>query len=1029
MADTFDILRKLALQVRNATLAGENSAERVGRIFVGVLDLLSQFSLDELTKIFLRKDQPDQASFLVSFLAGAVFGKAGFASGLTGFGAKIDENGNGEMESLILRRFLEVPELRYNRISVTLGDKWNAPGAGIIEQIEPDMDGDGNLQMTGTGYLKLEEGEYGAIDVGDICMGVFHSEKAEDNATADSDDSCGNFQYAGFYTCYFTITEITGSNNKQFRYQLRPVSERWKLTFHPCQAMHFVCYGSFTNADRQTSTYTTRTYTRRLWKQNTWEISAANIASQSGDLSNLAVHGLQMSGYSEYVNNVYLTGVIKQIKPDGTPVLTVNDRGAWTTGMKCDFYDRVSYDGRIWLCINEDGTSAMPSKDNVDWLLQVDKGADGTSFTIKDKLDDISQLPAEGNSIGDGYLIAGHLWVWNGQTFEDKGSIQGPAGQSVSVLGRWQTGMHVPYLGIVKMGTATWMCTVPEGTDNPPMWTITDKDGNRLLQTQDGGKTYGYILTGTENSTEYIMIAQDGTDGIPGTPGKDGKVLYTWIRYADDAQGNGISDNPVGKKFLGLAHNKETSVESNDPKDYQWSDIKGEDGIGLPGEDGKTYYTWVAYSDNADGSGMYQQPNENTKYIGIAVNKETAVESTNPTDYTWSKFKGEDGKDGEDGDSVSNHGQWQTGKHIPYLGIVRMGNATWQCTVPAGTDNPPMWTITDKDGNRLLQTQDGGKTYGYILTGELNTAEYELVAQDGTDGESIKGDPGIQGCIIRKGEWKIGVEWRNDESLTSGTRYLDVALVRDGQVATGWKAYKCKTTHTSSLANAPGNSTYWEEFGLNTTAIFTSLIIAKDAQIDFMQGNQLLIKKDDDTVTAGLSGTQSGEKIRIWAGSPTSDDAPFRVTEDGKVHAENAEITGEVNATSGVFKNIRSPNNAFRILENGNIEIIGKVSTSSDGTRIVVDPNTNSIKIYNQDNNEVGDISFLVEEWAGTTNYYPRLRLKRYSGANEVGRIDISASSLSAYSTLGANTNYFDLSPNGLVFSVNGKVTKEYPNR
>ena len=45
MADTFDILRKLALQVRNATLAGENSAERVGRIFVGVLDLLSQFSL------------------------------------------------------------------------------------------------------------------------------------------------------------------------------------------------------------------------------------------------------------------------------------------------------------------------------------------------------------------------------------------------------------------------------------------------------------------------------------------------------------------------------------------------------------------------------------------------------------------------------------------------------------------------------------------------------------------------------------------------------------------------------------------------------------------------------------------------------------------------------------------------------------------------------------------------------------------------------------------------------------------------
>lgn len=107
MADTFDILRKLALQVRNATLAGENSAERVGRIFVGVLDLLSQFSLDELTKIFLRKDQPDQTSFLVSFLAGAVFGKEGFASGLTGFGAKSTRKVTAKWKALFSVDFLK----------------------------------------------------------------------------------------------------------------------------------------------------------------------------------------------------------------------------------------------------------------------------------------------------------------------------------------------------------------------------------------------------------------------------------------------------------------------------------------------------------------------------------------------------------------------------------------------------------------------------------------------------------------------------------------------------------------------------------------------------------------------------------------------------------------------------------------------------------------------------------------------------------------------------------------------------------
>ena len=196
------------------------------------------------------------------------------------------------------------------------------------------------------------------------------------------------------------------------------------------------------------------------------------------------------------------------------------------------------------------------------------------------------------------------------------------------------------------------------------------------------------------------------------------------------------------------------------------------------------------------------------------------------------------------------------------------------------------------------------------------------------------GENGLQGCILRKAEWVSGVEWRNDESLAGGTRYVDVALVRDNGTETGWRAYKCRVTHISSGGNAPGNSTYWEEFGLNTAAIFTSLIVAKNAMIEFMQGNELRIRKDDGTVTAGLSGSQSGEKIRMWAGSSTPDDAPFRVTEDGKVHAENAEITGEVNATGGTFKNIKSPNNSFVIKENGDIEITGKVSTRSEERRV-----------------------------------------------------------------------------------------------
>ena len=561
---------------------------------------------EELKKLFIRKDTNDRTPFKLEVgdkltaEKGLQIGESFVPGIVTGSGGFFDKFANGEVESLIIRRFLEVPELRFNRVQIELGDKWNAPGAGIFENVVPDKDSEGNPLMTGTGYLKLEEGEYGAIAVGDICMGIFHSENPSDNASSDSDDSRGNFMFAGFYTCYFTITEITGSDNKQFRYQLRPVSDRWKLTFHPSSAMHFVSYGSFTDESRQTSQYTTRTYTRMLWKQNTWEISSANIAMQYGDLSNMSIHGLDMVGYSMYLNSVYFTGRIKEVKPDGTPIYRANDRGAWVSGKKYDFYDRVSHNGSIWLCVNESGTNSEPAKGNPDWLLQVEKGEDG-------------------------------------------------------------------------------------------------KDGAQ------------------------------GPQGVPGPAGADGKTLYTWIKYADDAQGGGISNNPTGKAYIGFAYNKETAAESNNPSDYTWSDIKGEDGIpGATGADGKTYYTWVAYSDNADGTGMYQQPKDTTKYIGIAVNKETSTESSNPSDYTWSKFKGEDGQ------SVSSLGRWHTGLIVPKLGIVTMGGSTFCAKVQ--TVNPPLWCVTDSQGRRILQTQDGGKTYGYILTGEMNTEEYDLLVQSGKDG-------------------------------------------------------------------------------------------------------------------------------------------------------------------------------------------------------------------------------------------------------------------------------------------------------
>ena len=730
-------------------------------------------AIKEITRRAISKIGPDRTSFLVSFLAGAVFGKEGFASGLAGFGAKIDENGNGEMRGLRLWEWLEVPELRRNRVEVYAGIKWRTPGVGIVESVVADTDNEGNPLSTGTVHLKLEAGEMGAVAADDISMGIIHFEDETMNATEDSDDSKGNFRFAGFGTAYFRITGVSGEDNGTFRYSLRPGT-----TLHPQKYMHFSCYGNFTNPDRQTSVYETRTYSRMLRNQNTWEISAANIAMQSGDLSNLNVHGLDMTGYSMYLNSVYFTGTVRQLKPDGTPVYTANDRGEWASGENYAFYDRVSHDGGIWLCVSESGSASEPAEGNSDWLLQVKPGTDGT----------------------------------------------------------------------------------------------------------------------------------DGKNGQDGAPGRDGQD-------------------------------------------------------GAPGKDGA------------------------------------------------------DGAPGQDGISVSNHGRWHTGLKTPYLGLVKMGGKVFLCKVGNGTSNPPMWTVTTKDGRRILQTQDGGKTYGYILTGEYNSEEYDMVVENGENG--------LQGCILRKAEWVSGVEWRNDESLAGGTRYVDVALVRDNGTETGWRAYKCRVTHISSGGNAPGNSTYWEEFGLNTAAIFTSLIVAKNAMIEFMQGNELRIRKDDGTVTAGLSGSQSGEKIRMWAGSSTPDDAPFRVTEDGKVHAENAEITGEVNATGGTFKNIKSPNNSFVIKENGDIEITGKVSTSMNGKRIVIDSATNSLRMYGSDNLLAGTIDFIGE--GGST--YPRMKLIEYVSGNPRYTVLIRPQLINVSENDGNDFYDVMINTNGISFLKNNVVTKSYPNK
>ena len=204
---------------------------------------------------------------------------------------------------------------------------------------------------------------------------------------------------------------------------------------------------------------------------------------------------------------------------------------------------------------------------------------------------------------------------------------------------------------------------IDNGVDRTDNFTIRwFKDGNHIY----AGRTIKVRALDVESKAVYKFEARDTegvlrgveevtvTDVSDGEPGKDGTTYYTWFKFADDEYGNGMSSSPDGKEYLGIAYNKVTPVMSNNPEDYQWARITGEGIPGKPGADGKTYYTWVRYADDASGNGMSDRPN-GKYYIGFAYNKEVPTESSNPTDYQWSKYKGDDGQDGVGIESITKY--------------------------------------------------------------------------------------------------------------------------------------------------------------------------------------------------------------------------------------------------------------------------------------------------------------------------------------------------------------------------------------
>lgn len=358
MADSIDILKKLALQVRNATAAGENTAERVGRTLVGIIEHLGEGNITELAKYFLRKDQEDETNYLIKFLGGIlVKGLARFGDFVTGVSGGMIDDGELEMESGYFRKRLFVPELAFNRITYFKGRAVLSPGGGCKVKSYVKND-DGSFTVT----PDLTDADALSQFKDDILSAYFTTKNEEGALT-------------GFEQMQFRVTEADYSA-KTFKMVNKPGQ-----SFEPGEEMILAQTGNFSDEDRQTyilfDTVNGNNCITFFDHANTWDPEPAQMPAWFGKKKGMTVGGINCDNYSAVLQNILLTGLIFQIDEiTGDSVRVPIDKGEWKEKTKYGYYDRVSHNGALWLCVSEEATEEEPGTGNA-WLKQVSEGQKG----------------------------------------------------------------------------------------------------------------------------------------------------------------------------------------------------------------------------------------------------------------------------------------------------------------------------------------------------------------------------------------------------------------------------------------------------------------------------------------------------------------------------------------------------------------------------------------------------------------------------------------------------------------------------
>lgn len=242
-----------------------------------------------------------------------------------------------------------------------------------------------------------------------------------------------------------------------------------------------------------------------------------------------------------------------------------------------------------------------------------------------------------------------------------------------------------------------------------------------------------------------------GPQGIPGV-GTDGKTTYLHIQYAPVQNPTAAQMSKTPNKYIGT-YTDFSGVDSTDPTKYTWAKFEGDQGAqGPKGADGKSSYTWMKYATRPDGLDMSDNPDyvplldsagspildsageqiytaTQATYIGIATNKDTATESTNPADYTWSRFRGVDGYDGKDGANGIPGKDGKDGK-TQYTHLAYANSA---------------------DGTKDFSVSDGNREYigmyvDFVEADSTDPTKYTWSLIKGADGaQGVPGTPGANG--------------------------------------------------------------------------------------------------------------------------------------------------------------------------------------------------------------------------------------------------------------------------------------------